>query len=136
MTSVWHQRAPTDSAHIHSAAAAWPASRRRRYRERKPTESRETAMYGLISSMLVLPENRTVLTRALRSGSVDLPGCLSYVVADDAEDSSIVWVTEVWEDKEAHAASLELDHVKAAIAEAKHVIIGFGSRVETDPVKI
>lgn len=91
-------------------------------------------MYGLIGSMLVLPENRDELLRALGEASVDLPGCLSYVVAADAEDPSLVWVTETWESAEAHAASLELDHVKAAIAQAKHVLLGFGTRVETTPV--
>ncbi len=93
-------------------------------------------MYGLMGSMLVLPENRGVLLSALADASADLPGCLSYVVAADAEDPSLVWVTEVWESKEAHAASLELDHVKAAIAAAKPVILGFGTRVETAPVSV
>lgn len=90
-------------------------------------------MYGLVGSMLVLPENRDTLLSALERGSVDLPGCLSYVIAADAEDPSLVWVTEVWESREAHAASLDLDHVKEAISEAKHVLLGFGTRVETEP---
>lgn len=93
-------------------------------------------MYGLIGSMLVLPENRGELLSALAEASADLPGCLSYVVAADADDPSLVWVTEAWESKEAHAASLELEHVKAAIARAKPVLLGFGTRVETTPVSI
>lgn len=91
-------------------------------------------MYGLITSMLVLPENRDALLGALTLGSTDLPGCMSYVVAADAEDPSVVWVTEVWESTAAHAASLELDQVQAAIAEAKPWLVGFGQRVETVPV--
>ncbi|WP_430868103.1 putative quinol monooxygenase [Demequina aurantiaca] len=90
-------------------------------------------MYGLIGSILVLPENRDTLLSALERGSVDLPGCVSYVVAADAEDPSLVWVTEVWDSAQAHAASLELDHVRAAIADAKPVVLGFGTRVETEP---
>lgn len=90
-------------------------------------------MYGLITSMLVLAQNRQTLIDAVSAGSVDLPGCLSYVVAEDAEDSSVVWVTEVWESADAHRASLDLEQVKAGIALARPVLIGFGTRVETSP---
>ena len=91
-------------------------------------------MYGLIGSIMALPEHRGELIAALLDGSRDLPDCHSYVVAADVEDPSLVWVTEVWESKRAHDASLELDHVQEAIARAKHVIIGFGPRHETQVV--
>jgi quinol monooxygenase YgiN len=85
-------------------------------------------VYGLIGSMMTLPENRAALVEALLEGSVDLPGCLSYVVAEDAEDASLVWVSEVWDSETSHAASLDLPVVKDAIAKARHVLIGFGPR--------
>lgn len=85
-------------------------------------------MYGLIGSMMVLPENRATLIDALLEGSAELPGCLSYVVAEDAEDESLVWVSEVWDSAGSHAASLELPAVQAAIAKARPVLIGFGPR--------
>lgn len=85
-------------------------------------------MYGLIGSMMTLPENRATLIEALLDGCADLPGCVSYVVAEDAEDDSVVWVSEVWESEEAHAASLELPAVQAAIARARPVLVGFGPR--------
>jgi quinol monooxygenase YgiN len=47
-----------------------------------------------------------------------LPGCRLYLVAVDDTDPEGVWVTEVWESEEAHAASLELDRVKEQIARA------------------
>jgi len=62
-----------------------------------------------------------------------MPGCLSYVVAEDAEDETLVWVTEVWESEAAHDASLQLPQVQAAIAAAKHVVLGFGNRHVTTP---
>ena len=37
-----------------------------------------------------------------------MPGCLSYVVAEDPTDPDAIWVTEVWKDKASHAASLAL----------------------------
>ncbi|MDR7335995.1 hypothetical protein J2X21_005162 [Kinneretia asaccharophila] len=48
-----------------------------------------------------------------------LPGCLSYVVAEDPADDVTVWVTEVWTDAAAHKASLQLPAVKAVIAQAR-----------------
>ena len=37
-----------------------------------------------------------------------MPGCLSYIVAEDPNDPDALWVTEVWTDEAAHRASLDL----------------------------
>ncbi len=87
-------------------------------------------MYGLVGSIMTLPENRETLIEALVAGAVSLPGCVSYVVGEDCDDESLVWVAEVWESADAHQASLALPHVQAAIAVAKPLIVGFGKRVE------
>ena len=63
-----------------------------------------------------------------------MPGCLSYVVAKDPDDPDSLWVTEVWESAEAHAASLQLPDVQAAIGRGRPLIAGFESRFETTPV--
>jgi quinol monooxygenase YgiN len=47
-----------------------------------------------------------------------MPGCRLYLVAVDETDPDGVWVTEVWESENAHAASLQLDQVKKRIARA------------------
>lgn len=51
-------------------------------------------------------------------------GCLLYEVGvnDDAPDT--VFVSELWESAEAHLASLQLDSVRAAIAEAMPLLSG------------
>jgi quinol monooxygenase YgiN len=51
-----------------------------------------------------------------------MPGCRVYLVAVDATDADGVWVTEVWESEEAHAASLQLDRVKDQIARAMPIL--------------
>ena len=93
-------------------------------------------MYGLITSMLVMPENREALLSLLASGASDLPGRVSYVIAADAEDPSLVWVTEAWESAQSQSSSLDLSHVKEAAAAAKRVVLGFGTRVETEPISV
>jgi quinol monooxygenase YgiN len=79
---------------------------------------------------MVLPENRPALMEALLDGARDMPGCVTYAVGEDAEDESVVWVSEVWASREAHRDSLSLPHVKAAIEQARPLLVGFGARHE------
>ena len=91
-------------------------------------------MYGIIGKMIVSPNKRDALTAILLKGVSGMPGCLSYVVANDATDADALWVTEVWDSQESHQASLSLPSVQAAIAEGRPLIVGFGERFETTPV--
>ena len=63
-----------------------------------------------------------------------MPGCLSYVVAEDPSDPDVLWITEAWVDVEAHAASLELSRVQEAIAKGRPLIVGMDRVAETTPV--
>jgi quinol monooxygenase YgiN len=92
------------------------------------------AMYGLIGRIDAVPGRRDALVAALLKGSRAMPGCLSYVVGRDASQADAVWVTEVWESRAHHEASLGLPAVREAIAEARPLIAGFGDRIETVPV--
>lgn len=91
-------------------------------------------MYGLIGKFRARAGQREALT-AILSGEVGaMPGCLSYIVARDATDPDIIWVTEVWESQQSHAASLSLPAVREAIASAMPLIAGMDSIAETEPV--
>jgi quinol monooxygenase YgiN len=50
------------------------------------------------------------------------------------KDENAIWITEVWDSKESHTASLTLPEVKAAIAKARPIIAGFGDYFTTAPV--
>ena len=90
-------------------------------------------MYGLIGKVSVVSGGRGELAAILAEiGS--MPGCVSYVVANDMTDADSLWVTEVWESKQAHADSLQLPEVLAAISKGRPLITGFETRVETEPV--
>lgn len=91
-------------------------------------------MHGLIGKMIATEGNRAELVAALRESTADMPGCLSYVVAEDPTDQNALWVTEVWVDEASHRASLERESVQRAIARARPVIAGFGERFETRPL--
>ena len=90
-------------------------------------------MYGLIGKMIAAPGRRDELAAILLGAIRNMPGCLSYVVADDAADSNAIWITEAWETKEQHDASLSLPAVRDAISRAKPLIAGFGERIVTTP---
>lgn len=91
-------------------------------------------MYGLIGKMNVVPGQRDALIAILLEGISGMPGCLSYVVAQDPTDSNAIWITEVWDSQESHKASLSLPSVQQAISRGKPLIAGFGERFETRAV--
>jgi quinol monooxygenase YgiN len=95
---------------------------------------RAADMYGTIGKMNARPGQRDALIEILLAGIRDMPGCLSYVVAKDAADANAIWITEVWDSKESHDASLALPAVRDAIAKGRPLIAGFGDGVVTTPV--
>ncbi len=91
-------------------------------------------MYGLIGKLTAVPGARDRLAALLLEGTGAMPGCLSYVVASDPAEPDALWITEVWDSRESHAASLKLPAVQAAIAQGRPLIAGFSDRVETLPL--
>lgn len=92
-------------------------------------------MYGLIGKMTAEPGKRDDLVAVLLEGVAGMPGCLSYVVARDPADPDALWITEVWDSRESHKASLALPAVREAIERGRPMIASFGpERFETEPV--
>ena len=91
-------------------------------------------MYGLIGKIEAVSGQRDALSQILLDGVAGMPGCRSYVVANDLEDADALWVTEVWDSQESHAASLALPSVQEAIAKGRPLIAGFTSQVSTQPL--
>jgi quinol monooxygenase YgiN len=91
-------------------------------------------MYGLIGKMSATAGNRDALASILLSGTGEMPGCLSYIIATDPSDPDALWITEVWDSQESHRASLKLPSVQDAIAKGRPLIAGFSNRVETEPL--
>jgi quinol monooxygenase YgiN len=91
-------------------------------------------MFGLIGKMTAAPNKRDELIAILVDAVANMPGCLSYIIAKDASDANAIWITEAWDSKASHEASLSLPAVKAAVAKGRPLIAGFGDRVVTTPV--
>jgi quinol monooxygenase YgiN len=91
-------------------------------------------MYGLINQILAVPGQRAALVKVLAAATRGMPGCIAYVIANDTANDAAIWITEIWESKEAHARSLQLRAVQTAMAEGRPLIAGLGARAETMPV--
>jgi len=91
-------------------------------------------MYGLIGKMTAVAGQRDALLAILLEATQAMPGCLSYVMATDPADADALWITEVWDRRESHEASLALPSVRAAIARGRPLIAGFGPSTVTTPI--
>lgn len=91
-------------------------------------------MYGLIGRITAVAGQRDALIRILLEGIEHMPGCLSYIVAEDPADAHEIWVTEVWDSKESHSASLLLPSVRQAISRGRPLIAALGESIVTAPV--
>lgn len=89
------------------------------------------ANFGTIG---VKPGSRDDVVSILKRANHDLTaaGCLMYEVGVNDEDPDTVFVVELWESAQAHQGSLQLESVRAAIAEAMPLLSGqmSGSRFE------
>lgn len=91
-------------------------------------------MYGLIVKMTLAAGRREEMIALLKESAAGMPGCLSYVVAKDAADENVLWVTEVWESASSHDASISLPAVKNVIPRAKTMVTNIGRVAVTNPV--
>lgn len=91
-------------------------------------------MHGLINKIIAAPTRRDELIAILKQSSSGMPGCLSYVIGEDASDENGIWVTEIWDSEDSHRASLILPDVKDAISKARPLIAGFDKIAVTRPV--
>lgn len=90
--------------------------------------------YGLIGQMMAQPGQRADLVAILTQGTGAMPGNIAYLVGEDSANPDAIWIVELWDSKEAHAASLKLPAVQAAIKKGRPLIAGFGTRAEFKPV--
>ena len=90
--------------------------------------------YGLIGQMIAQPGQRAALVAILGESTGAMPGNIAYLIGEDAANPDAIWIVELWDSKEAHAASLALPAVQDAIERGRPLIAGFGTRAEFKPV--
>jgi quinol monooxygenase YgiN len=91
-------------------------------------------MYGEIGKIMAVSGKRDEVIANILGAVSDMPGCLSYIVAKDVSSVDAIWISEVWDSKASHEASLSLPSVKAAIAKNLPLIAAFGDSIVTMPI--
>ena len=91
-------------------------------------------MYGMIARIKAQPGKRAELAAILLEGTGTMPGCLSYIVAEDTAEPDTLVVTEAWESKQGHDDSLKLPSVQSTIAKGRPLIAGFEKVAEMVPL--
>jgi quinol monooxygenase YgiN len=113
------------------AAALLPATKLHA-REAKMEEA--DPQYGLLGQMMAQPGQRAALAAILAEGTGEMPGNIAYLIGEDSANPDAIWIVELWDSKDAHAASLKLPAVQDAIKKGRPLIAGFGTRAEFKPV--
>ena len=93
----------------------------------------QTEPYGMIGKITAKAGQRDALAAVLAAGTGAMPGNRAYLVAKDLKQADVLWVTEAWDSRDAHRASLALPAVKAAIARGLPLIADFETVAETEP---
>lgn len=65
----------------------------------------------------------SILLQASESVS-SAKGCHLYIVSKDSQDENTIWITEVWDTKEDHDASLQNEEVRKLISKGMPLIDG------------
>ena len=93
-------------------------------------------MYGLHGKMIAKPGHRDALLALLLEASrgTPMPGCRVYIVSEVPAEPDAIAITEVWDDRAAHQASLQLDRVRTLIAQARPLIAQMAPPLELRPV--
>ena len=110
--------------------ASYPGRARRR-------RANVDAVYGLHGTIRAKPGQRDALLAILleaSKGAPRMPGCRLYIVSLVPDEPDAVAVTEIWDDKASHDASVTLESVRETIGRARPIIDGFGPSTTFTPV--
>ncbi len=85
------------------------------------------AAFAMCGKMTAQPGMREALLTILSAAAElmrNVEGCQTYIVYKDADDEDAIWVTELWDNKEAHDESLKAENVRALIGQAMPLLAG------------
>ena len=91
-------------------------------------------MWGMIARITTVAGKRDEMIGLLKQSAAGMPGCISYVVAEDASAPNVLWVTEVWQSQQDHDASLSLRQVQEVLPRARALMANFERVAVTMPV--
>ncbi len=92
-------------------------------------------MFSLFGKFTAHEGKRDELIRYILEGSKDMDGCKLYILNTSSEDKNVIYIYELWENEEAHKASLTNENVKKSIQKAIPLIANMSNQTTLIPVK-
>ncbi|MCQ6561809.1 putative quinol monooxygenase [Paenibacillus mendelii] len=92
--------------------------------------------YTMFGQLKAQPGKRDELAKMMLESSETLQGmegCIFYILNESVNEPDVLWIMELWESAEAHAASLKDEKVRAVIEQCKPLIAGV-SAVPVRPI--
>lgn len=86
--------------------------------------------YAMFGKLTAHPGKREELAKMMLESNEtlnDMEGCIYYILHSAEDDPDDLWITELWESQEAHAASLKNEKVTELIGRCRHLIAGASS---------
>jgi quinol monooxygenase YgiN len=85
------------------------------------------SLYGRYGTLTAKPGERDNLVQYMLQAAElvrPLEGCILYLINTLPDEPDAVWIIELWANKEAHAASLTLESVRALIPQVLPLLAG------------
>jgi len=82
-------------------------------------------MYAMTGKLIAQAGKRNELVDILQQAASlvsVLPECRMYIVNEDTNNETHVWVFEAWHDRQSHDSSLEDEQVRSLITKAKPLL--------------
>jgi quinol monooxygenase YgiN len=103
--------------------------------DRSVEDNHMNTRYALINKMTVKPGKRDeVINIMLEAGKPfdDNPACVLYLVYRDASDPQVIWVEDVWTNKDDHAAAMSNPAMRSFIAQTMPLLEGMPEQIEVE----
>ncbi|WP_068500276.1 putative quinol monooxygenase [Paenibacillus kribbensis] len=92
--------------------------------------------YAMFGKLTTHPGKREELAKMMLESVETLnnmEGCIYYILHAAQDDLDDLWITELWESQEAHAASLKNEKVLELIGRCRH-LIAEASTIKVQPL--
>lgn len=91
--------------------------------------------YAMFGKLTAHPGKREELAKMMLEVDTlnDMEGCIYYILHEAEDEPDVLWITELWESQEAHAASLKNEKVRELIGRCRHLIAEAGG-VKVRPI--
>ena len=93
--------------------------------------------YALLNKLIAKPgERESVVDILLESGKLfdDNPACQLYLVSESADDPDVIWVADLWTDREAHEEALKAPELRPFVEKSLPLLEGMPEQIEIRPV--